>query len=119
MGLSKYHLQRLFQALTNKSLMSYVRGRRLTLSLHDLIRSNIPFVAYSIPTQVYAVFRYVGFHSLMNITYKALKEHTDHWFFRAKHKKAQPYHFERLDLTVCSESYCEMDIYMPIRVISV
>jgi len=46
--LSKYHLHRIFKALTNKSLMGYVRGRKLTHSINDLLYTdlNIVDIAY-------------------------------------------------------------------------
>ena len=39
-GISKYHLHRLFKSITGKSIMSYVRGRRLSMSLTDLINTT-------------------------------------------------------------------------------
>ncbi len=259
-GLSKYHLERLFKSLSNKSLMAYIRGRRLSLSLHDLIDTRLsildiavkyqfdyeqsyirafqnqfrltpakyrklkvelpieqnidiatltgvdqgfvvqprmvmkpqfyiqgiteeifhaenlmhsttnkvallfreqylakvpnrmneniylaiiryrpdymisndyipcvetslpnipeyPFVAMTIPLQEYAVFRYIGFHAFTQLNYKTLKElydYSDYWIMNTRHKQLQPYHFERMDLSICSDSYCEMDIYIPI-----
>ncbi len=260
-GLSKYHLERLFKSLSNKSLMSYIRGRRLSLSLHDLIHSRLniidialkyqfeyeqsyirafqnqfritpakyrklryelpfeqkidistltgtcqgfviqprmvikpqfyiqgikeeifhaenltsstankvaelfreqylsmvpnrrnehiylaviryrpdshisndyipcvetsvpnqakpPFTAMTIPLQEYAVFRYVGFHAPTQLNYRTLKElydYTDYWVMNTKHRQLQPYHFERMDLSVCDDTFCEMDIYLPIH----
>lgn len=76
-----------------------------------------PFFAYTIPLQEYAVFRYVGFHSPYEVTYKTLKELYDyigHWRFITSYTESEPFHFERMDLNICSESYCEMDIYFPI-----
>ncbi|MBH1940415.1 helix-turn-helix domain-containing protein [Mobilitalea sibirica] len=79
---------------------------------------NPPFVTRTIPSQEYAVFRYVGFHSPYELTYKTMKEfydYTDYWVMSTKLKQAQNYHFERMDLSICREDYCEMDIYIPIR----
>jgi AraC family transcriptional regulator len=47
MYISKFHLHRLFKALTGKTLMSYVRGRRLSRSLYELVNSdlNISYIA--------------------------------------------------------------------------
>lgn len=76
-----------------------------------------PFVTMIVPAQEYAVFRYVGLHSPTQLNYKTLKElydYTDYWLINTKHKQLQPYHFERMDLSICSDSYCEMDIYIPI-----
>jgi AraC family transcriptional regulator len=43
-GISKYHLHRLFKSITEKSLMSYVRDRKLSLSLTDLINTNLNII---------------------------------------------------------------------------
>ncbi len=82
-----------------------------------LNKPEAPFVAMAIPAQEYAVFRYVGLHAPTQLNYKTLKElydYTDYWIMNTKHQQNQPYHFERMDLTICSDSYCEMDIYLPI-----
>lgn len=38
--LSKYHFHRIFKAVTNKKLMEYVRKRKLSLSLNDLLNTE-------------------------------------------------------------------------------
>lgn len=38
---SKYHLHRLFKSITGKNLMEYVRSRKITLSLDDLLNSRL------------------------------------------------------------------------------
>lgn len=43
-GFSKYYIHRLFKAITGESMMNYVRGRRLTLSLNDLVNSNLNII---------------------------------------------------------------------------
>ena len=43
-GISKYHLHRLFKSLTDKSLMSYVRGRKLSCSLNDLSNTDLNII---------------------------------------------------------------------------
>lgn len=43
-GMSKYHLHRLFKAITGKPLMSYVRGRRLSLSISDLLNTKLKII---------------------------------------------------------------------------
>jgi len=77
-----------------------------------------PFVNYTIPSNQYAVFRYIGFHSPHDITYETLKELYNyimgHWQKSTAYKKLNDYHFERIDLKICSDNYCEMDVYMPI-----
>lgn len=83
-----------------------------------LNKAEAPYKTYTIPLQKYLVFRYVGLHSPMGVTYRTLKELYDYtdWYFVANNniRLAQPYHFERMDLSICSSSYCEMDIYFPV-----
>lgn len=43
-GFSKYYVHRLFKALTGQTLMNYVRGRRLTLSLNDLVNTRLNII---------------------------------------------------------------------------
>lgn len=43
-GFSKFYVHRLFRALTGMSMMAYVRGRRLTLSLSDLINTRLNII---------------------------------------------------------------------------
>lgn len=43
-GFSKYYIHRLFKAITGKTLMNYVRGRRLTLSLNDLVNTRLNII---------------------------------------------------------------------------
>lgn len=82
-----------------------------------LNKPEIPFVAMKMPVQEYAVFRYVGFHAPALLNCKTLKElydYTFYWVTNTKYRHLSPYHFERMDLSICSDSYCEMDIYIPI-----
>ena len=43
-GFSKYYVHRLFKALTGQTLMTYVRGRRLSLSLNELINTDLNII---------------------------------------------------------------------------
>jgi len=83
-----------------------------------LNKSNPPFVNHTIPSNEYAVFRYIGFHSPHDISYETLRELYEYilgnWQKNTSYGKSTPYHFERMDLNICSESYCEMDVYVPI-----
>lgn len=77
-----------------------------------------PMITVAIPTHDYAVFRYVGLHSPYEITFATLLDlynHINKWKQSTTYKQAAPYHFERIDLTICGDSYCEMDIYVPIE----
>jgi AraC family transcriptional regulator len=72
--------------------------------------------AVQIPTNTYWVFKYIGLHSPYKITspdFSYIKEAAMNWFTIAGQKRL-PYHFERIDERICSESYCEMDLYFPI-----
>lgn len=76
-----------------------------------------PIVSYEIEPYEYAVFRYVGCHSPHDITFKALLNiysFIDNWKLTTAYHQAAPFHFERVDLQICSDDYCEMDIYIPI-----
>jgi AraC family transcriptional regulator len=43
-GLSKFHLNRIFKALTNKQLMDYVRNRKLSRSVLDLLEADYKII---------------------------------------------------------------------------
>lgn len=81
-----------------------------------LNKETSPFYSFTIPSQEYAVFRYVGLHSPMEVTYATLLElynYTDeYWTAHTGFK--QIFHFEQMDFSICSDNYCEMDIYFPI-----
>ena len=70
-------------------------------------------------TQTYAVFRYIGFHAPEELSMQNLGELYDlidkNWYPRTSHQQSAPYHMERMDLHKCSSTYCETDIYIPIR----
>jgi len=80
--------------------------------------SKPPLVSMAIPMHEYAVFKYVALHSPSDITYKALLNLYDYifleWLPKSSYKSAAKFHFEKLDLSICSDDYCEMDIYIPI-----
>lgn len=42
--LSKYHLNRLFKVITQNTLMGYVRNRKISESIHDLIYTNLKII---------------------------------------------------------------------------
>lgn len=77
---------------------------------------KLPFVCYEIPAQEYAVFRYIGLHSPYDITCATLDGLYDYirkWKKRTAYEP-KSYNLEFVDLRVCSNSYCEMDIYLPV-----
>ncbi len=46
-GLSKFHLNRIFKAITNRQLMGYVRNRKLAHSLSELLNTHLRIVDIS------------------------------------------------------------------------
>lgn len=77
-----------------------------------------PLEVFSLPTHMYAVFRYIGFHSPLELSIRNLMEIYNYiewdWQQRTKHSVDKEYHFERIDGQKCSSTYCEADIYVPI-----
>ena len=91
----------------------YVSGTEVQLGTS----CKTPIVSYEIEPYEYAVFRYIGMHSPHNITFQSLFDMyrvIDDWKLRTSYCQAAPFHFERMNLRICSEDYCEMDIYIPI-----
>jgi len=43
-GISQWHFQRIFSALTNETLKTYIRSRRLAISLDKLLNTNIRII---------------------------------------------------------------------------
>lgn len=78
-----------------------------------------PLCCKTLPTTHYAVFRYVGLHAPEELTIRCLLEIYDYidnvWYPNTKHVQSQPYHFERMDLDRCDSTYCEADIFVPIK----
>lgn len=71
------------------------------------------------PPHMYAVFRYIGFHSsdllsdyYIGYVYKYIEEE---WSQKTRYKRNREYHFERMDTSVCSSTYCEADVYIPVN----
>ena len=78
-----------------------------------------PLFCRTLPTRTYAVFRYIGFHAPEELSMQnlgALYALIDtNWYPNTSHEQSAPYHFERVDLRNCSPTYCETDIYIPVR----
>lgn len=88
------------------------------VQISSINKIETPFVAYTLPLHEYAVFKYIGLHSADKISYETLKELYDYiefnWQNSTAYKQTETYHFEKVDLRICSDSYCEMDVYIPI-----
>ncbi len=70
------------------------------------------------PAHLYAVFRYIGFHSADFLSdyyighiYRYIEEE---WSQKTRYNRNREYHFERMDTMICSSTYCEVDIYIPV-----
>lgn len=79
----------------------------------------VPLLCRTLPTMTYAVFRYIGFHAPEELSMQnlgALYALIDqNWYPHTSHEQSAPYHFERVDLRNCSPTYCETDVYIPVR----
>lgn len=77
-----------------------------------------PLVGVTVPDSLYAVFRYVGFHAPEELNFRTLLDIYVYisytWLPKTHYRQANPYHFERMDLKLCTSAYCEADIYIPI-----
>jgi AraC family transcriptional regulator len=81
---------------------------------------NIPegMVGFTIPTNKYAVFKYIGFHNASDINENNLSGLCDYifgvWLRHSDYNLADMYHFESLESRLLKEDYCEMNLYIPI-----
>lgn len=124
----KYYLPQIDNIIDDKiyiGLVEYSENPKYSNNYIPCVQTSVlnkivePFVQYAIPSSEYAVFRYIGFHSPYEISYKTLKELYDYianWRKKTSYKRYRAYHFEKLDFRICSDSYCEMDVYIPVKV---
>lgn len=85
--------------------------------VNEPAKASAPVKNYTVPTHDYAVFRYVGMHSLHEINFRTLLELYGKilaWKDETSYIQADGFHIERVDLSKCDEDYCEMDIYVPV-----
>lgn len=84
----------------------------------ELYQLPLPFESFLLPSHHYAVFKYVGFHSTELLSDYTLDEIynyiTQVWCSKTDHRRDGDYMFERVDATVCTSNYCEMDIFLPV-----
>ena len=79
---------------------------------------TFPMTEYVIPTHEYAVFKYIGLHSPYEITFATIKGLYDYigtWLQKSSYCEEAPFHFEKIDLSICNDHYCEMEIYYTIK----
>lgn len=72
-----------------------------------------------IPTNKYAVFTYIGFHSPMSISSLCLDHIKEYifliWLANSSYELAGNYFFESINEAVASDDYCEVNIYVPVK----
>lgn len=77
-----------------------------------------PFVYKTFPAHMYAVFRYVGFHSpdvLSDLYIGDIYRYIEtEWTPKTTFRRNNEYLFERMDTSICSSTYCEADVYIPV-----
>lgn len=77
-----------------------------------------PFEVLKLTGRYYAVFKYVGFHSVDILSAKHLDQIYEYidteWYEKTGYKRNGDYYIERLDLSLCSSCYCEADIFAPV-----
>lgn len=70
------------------------------------------------PAYLYAVFRYVGFHSpdvLSDLYIGDIYEYIEtEWSRKTEYRRNMDYLYERMDTSICSSTYCEVDVYIPV-----
>lgn len=75
-------------------------------------------VCQRVPTNKYAVFKYIGLHHArqtnINNLYNTLRYIYEEWFPKSGYSQSAPYHFERYDDTISRDDYCEFEIYIPV-----
>ncbi len=86
---------------------------------NELSQLPMPFESFVLPSHLYAVFRYVGFHSADCLSDYTLDEIYNYisvdWCAKTDYRRDNDYMFERVDATVCKSTYCEMDIFLPVN----
>ncbi len=76
-------------------------------------------VIHKIPTNKYAIFKYIGLHhakqtNIANLHFTLFYIYSD-WLPKSGYSQSAPYHFERFDENLTTDDYCEVDIYIPIK----
>jgi AraC family transcriptional regulator len=74
---------------------------------------------HCVPARKYAVFKYIGLHHPRNTTIASLSGIYEYafrdWLQHAGYWMSDPFHFERIDVDVAREDYCEVELYIPVR----
>jgi AraC family transcriptional regulator len=88
----------------------------IQVSSPDGIPSDM--VCRRIPTNRYAVFKYIGLHHARNTNISSLRGILNYifgdWLPKSEYSHCAPYHFERIDEKVSKNDYCEVEIFVPV-----
>lgn len=88
------------------------------LEVMDLSSLPKAMIGKKISTHKYAVFKYIGSHSVNDITLKTLNciyRHIQTWLYHSQYAQDAAFHFEQIDNRISKEDYCEADIYIPVK----
>jgi len=76
------------------------------------------FSKITVPPSNYTVFKFIGFFSPEKITWQHMVDiwnFKDDYLLKDKNENIKSYfHFEYINMKICSENYCELDLYVPI-----
>lgn len=82
--------------------------------------SEVPesFIKKRIPSTHYTVFKMIGFFPAEAITWQHMVDiwhfMDDSLFANRSIEKTSLFHFECIDMNVCTPTYCELDLYVPV-----
>jgi len=105
-------------------LVEYIPDDKLHTYYMPAIQVSAPegipngITCQSIPTNKYAVFKYIGLHHVrhtnVNNLYDTFNYIYGKWMPEYGYKRSALYHFERIDYKVTRNDYCELEIYIPV-----
>jgi AraC family transcriptional regulator len=89
------------------------------------VPNNVPIpegmVLTAVPANKYAVFKYIGLHRprYANSAYMYDLNRFIHeeWFPRSGYRYSAPYRLERIDSKIAREDYCEVELFLPVKLI--
>ena len=74
---------------------------------------------YKVPTNKYAIFKYIGLHHAKETNtanlFQTLYYIYSEWLPKSGYLESPAYHFEMFDENITSDDYCEVDLYIPIK----
>ncbi len=121
------HRKRILNAINPNILISLSTYKAITSNesiympaLEVMDSSNTPecMTKKKISTHKYALFKYIGSHSVNDITLKTLNciyNHIQTWLYHSQYIQDGRFHFEQIDNRVSKDDYCEADIYIPVK----